>query len=173
MDTHTCSPFPQPSLGAVGTESHSREGCTLLSKQTWKSPSREIHSTLCFNACSWAALWLRWARDAGEPEKPEIWGSTGVQAVPVLGQVSQSCAGGGGTSPSGRGHVLTLLDPPSTPGLGLTLSLLFVKKTKTMPQAVCHAFQFSTGMDFAREDFKPIWTSSREILVKKKDLEKI
>lgn len=55
--------------------------------------------------------------------------------------------------------------------LGLTLTLLFV--IQDVPEAVCHTVQFSTGMDFAREDFRPTWTSNRGTLVKKKDQKQV
>lgn len=93
-----------------------------------------------------------------------------MQAAPVPGRASQSCSGGGGTSPAGERPCAQPLGH-STPGLGLTLTLLFV--IQDVPEAVCHTVQFSTGMDFAREDFRPTWTSNRGTLVKKKDQKQV
>lgn len=73
-------PFLHPKLGAVGMKSHFNEWDIFLSKQTpdLEVLNRETRFTLCFNAHSGAALWLRWARDAGEPEE-HIWGSAAAR----------------------------------------------------------------------------------------------
>lgn len=63
-------PFSSAKSGSWEVEEPFQWMMHLVEQVNLEVSSREIHSTLCFSACVGATLWLRWARDAGEPEKP-------------------------------------------------------------------------------------------------------
>ena len=120
--------FLHPKLGVMAMTNRFNEWGTLLCRQSpdLEVLSRKMHSTLCFNACSGAALSLKGARGAGEPEE-DIWGSTAAWRcwwLPAGTSVTERFRRRWHVPVQGIARGSATGTPPSAPAPGLMLLLL-------------------------------------------------